>query len=63
MVASRGVAGLGRRPRELAYAEAGFVLDLAGIGLLVSGDEAERGRFTDAVAPDEAHPLARLEHE
>ena len=32
-------------------------------GLLVSGDEAEQACFTGAVAPDEAYPFARFEHE
>ena len=63
VIANCGVAGFGERLRELAYAEVRFVFDLAGIGLLVSGDESEQGRFTGAVAPDEAHPLTRLEHE
>ena len=63
VIAHRGVAGFGEHLRELAYTEACLVLDVPGIRLFHSSNETEQRRFAGPVPPDEAYPLARLEHE
>src|SRR5680860_724229 len=44
-----------QRLRELADAQVHAVPDVAGIGLLLAGDEPQKCRFARAVAADQAH--------